>query len=290
MVGKTQIYLGKIALRLFPKLYFHRQMRATQTNAISSQNFFLTFDCDTDRDAKAALTIQSRLHKAGIRAGYAIPGALLKSNWREYQKLTSIGGYFINHGHRKHAAIDPSSGQLYSTFTYRDVDDAIWQQDILDGHRTLIELTGESPYIFRTPHFGEFNSPEQLRKLYTFLSHLGYKMSSSTTPVFGFLRGPIHKVKNGIIEFPLSGSRRKPTQLIDSWGYIAAPDALGRKHLIAELKQHLANFASGKKPLTNIYFDPADIVEDEELLDLLVRFEPYYHPGYDKYLEPEMNK
>lgn len=287
MVSKTQIFLGKIALRLLPSLYLRSQLK--KSNTTSSQNFFLTFDCDTDRDAEAAINIQSRLNKVGMRAGYAIPGELLRNHWDEYQQLLSMGGYFINHGYRKHAEVDLSSGRVYSTFTYRDVDDAVWQQDILDGHHTILQLTGKSPSIFRTPHFGEFNSPTQLQKLYIFLAKLEYKASSSTTPIFGFLNGPIYKEKNGITELPLSGSLRKPTQLIDSWGFIAAPDALGREQLVAELGDYLSKFASGKKPMTNIYFDPADIAQDEELLDLLTNFAPYSHPGYDKYLDAKMS-
>ncbi len=224
-----------------------------------------------------------------MRAGYAIPGELLRHHWSDYQKLLTIGGYLINHGYREHAAIDSVSGQLYSTFSYRDVDDEVWQQDIIDGHNTITELTGHAPSIFRTPHFGEFNTPEQLRKLYSFLVKNGYKFSSSTTPVFGFLNGPVHTLPNGLIEFPLSGSLQKPTQLIDSWGYIAAPDALGRADLITELERHFEQYSLGKNPITNIYFDPADIVDDEEVLELLVRFKPYCHPGYDRYFGLEMS-
>ncbi|MBO6806239.1 polysaccharide deacetylase family protein [Thalassospira sp.] len=289
MVGKAQINLGKLVLRLLPGLYLRRQLQWAQSHARSDQTFFLTFDCDTGRDAKAALKIQHRLHQAGMRAGYAIPGELLRDHWDDYQKLLTIGGYLINHGYREHAAIDSASGRLYSTFSYRDVDDEVWQQDIIDGHNTIAELTGNEPRIFRTPHFGEFNTPGQLKKLYRFLAKNGYRLSSSTTPVFGFLNGSVHTQPNGLIEFPLSGSLVKPTQLVDSWGYIAAPDALGRDALIAELERYLTHFSLGEIPFTNIYFDPADIVNDEEVLDLLVRFKPYCHPGYDKYLGSEMS-
>jgi hypothetical protein len=289
MVGKTQINLAKIALRLFPRFYLTKQVEWSKSHALKDPSFFLTFDCDTARDAKAALSIQQRLNRAGIRAGYAIPGELLRNHWTDYKRLLSIGGYLINHGYREHAAIDPVSGQLYSTFTYRDVDDDVWQSDIMKGHNIITELTGHAPTIFRTPHFGEFNTPEHLRKLYSFLAKNGYRLSSSTTPVFGFLKGPVHKLQNGIIELPLSGSLRKPTQLVDSWGYIAAPDALGRDELITELECYLSHYSLGKNLITNIYFDPADIANDDEILNLLIRFKPYSHPGYDRYLGSEMS-
>ncbi|MEQ8391725.1 MAG: hypothetical protein RIB30_12085 [Thalassospira sp.] len=245
--------------------------------------FLLSFDCDTTRDPKAAIKIQTRLHSVGIRAGYAIPGELLENHWEDYRKLLDLGGYLINHGYREHAAIDPKTRKPYSTFTYRDVKSAVWQQDILDGHKTIFQLTGTTPKVFRTPHFGEFNKTSQLNELYSFLATHEYQISTSTTPVFGFLNGGAYKTQQGITELPLSGTLRKPTQLIDSWGFISAPDAIGRDALILEMEKYLSEFLSGKRLLLNIYFDPADIAEDNRVLDLLVRFGPFSHPGYDKY-------
>lgn len=281
MTSATQIFLNKAALRLFPKLYLRKAVKWAKNHITNDAVFFLSFDCDTSRDATASLKIQKQLHTAGIRAAYAIPGQLLEKHWDSYKELLSLGGYFINHGYREHATIDPESGRPYSTFTYRHKADHIWQQDIIDGHNTIKALTGKAPTIFRTPHFGEFNNPEQLERLYDFLATLDYQISTSSTPVLGHILGPIHRQKNNIIEIPLSGCLSRPSQLIDSWGFISAPDSLGRERLIDELEKYLLILSSGSKLIINIYFDPADIAEDQEILDLLIKFKPYSLSGYD---------
>lgn len=281
MTSATQIFLNKAALRLFPNLYRRKAVRWAKDHIINNAVFLLSFDCDTSRDATASLNIQRQLHSAGIRAAYAIPGQLLEKHWDSYKELIALGGYFINHGYREHAAINSATGRPYSTFTYRDVADSVWQQDILDGHNTIKTLTGQTPTIFRTPHFGEFNKPEQLERLYDFLATLGYHVSTSSTPVMGHILGPAHRQKHNIIEIPLSGCLKRPSQLIDSWGFISAPDALGRERLIQALEDYLSTLTSGARLITNIYFDPADISDDQEILDLLVKFKPYCMSGYD---------
>ena len=281
MISATQIFLNKAALRLLPNLYRRKAIRWAKDHIADNAVFFLSFDCDTSRDASASLKIQRQLHSAGMNAAYAIPGQLLEKHWDSYKELISLGGYFINHGYREHAAIDPISGRPYSTFTYRDVEDHVWQQDIIDGHNTIKALTGKAPTIFRTPHFGEFDKPEQLERLYDFLTTLNYQISTSSTPILGHILGPIHRQKHSIIEIPLSGCLTRPAQLIDSWGFISAPDALGRQSLIDALKDYLSTLSLGSNLVMNIYFDPADISEDQEILDLLVKFKPYCLPGYN---------
>lgn len=289
MADAVRIILSKVALKLAPALYKRRAIAWAEKHLKNNASFLLSFDCDTSRDADASVKIQRQLHRAGIRAAYAIPGQLLEKHWDKYKELLSLGGYFINHGYREHAAVDPTTGKPYSTFTYRDIDKNTWQQDILAGHETIASLTGEPPIIFRTPHFGEFNNSNQLRQLYDFLSSLNYKISTSTTPAFSFSYGPIHKPHASITEIPLSGCLGRPTQLMDSWGFLSAPDAAGRQALLNELNDYKRELAAGKRFLVNIYFDPADIASDQEILDLLTSFKPYCNIHYDNLVQGKQN-
>lgn len=275
MSSAKQILLGKAALRILPNLYQRSSARWARQHLSVNAVFLLSFDCDTNRDAEASLKIQEYLHTAGIRAAYAVPGQLLEKHWNTYKELLSLGGYFINHGFLEHAAISTETGRPFSTFTYRDTEESVWQNDILQGHQTIQSLTGQTPVVFRTPHFGEFNTIEQLNKLYDFLLTLGYRVSTSTTPVMSFTNGSVYNCKHDLREIPLSGCLSRPSQLIDSWGFISAPDALGREKLLSELKKYLSLLSSGKRALVNIYFDPADIAEDQEILDLLIKFKPF---------------
>src|SRR5215212_2912524 len=63
---------------------------------------YLTFDCDTDEDAKAALELDPWLRARGIRAAYAVPGAQLQRAADCYRILKAAGAEFLNHGASPH--------------------------------------------------------------------------------------------------------------------------------------------------------------------------------------------
>lgn len=265
----------RIAYRLWPDLYRRRLRSWAQRRGLARPVFFLSFDCDTDRDAAVAVALQQRLHQAGIAAAWAVPGALLEDHWDQYGQLPALGGQFVNHGYRRHAATDPVTGKAVTTFGYAGVDDAVWQDDIRQGHEAITRLIGTSPSIFRTPHFGEFADGSRLSRLYTFLRGLGYQVSSSTLPVAGMIGGPIYDAGGDLLEFPLSGCFDRPGQLIDSWGFYGAPDAHGGARLVQALDQWLVAMQSGQPLVMNIYFDPADIAGEAAVLDRLCAFAPY---------------
>ena len=271
MTTKLDLLLAKVMCRVFPGNYEKKIVKWGRWARLKEPTLLLSFDCDTSRDAKASLHVQRYLHQYGISASFAVPGQLLEANWSEYRRLLDIGARFVNHGYRCHAEVDESTGKPYSTFTYRDVPEDVWREDILLGHELLTKLTGQEPKVFRTPHFGEFNNPSQLEKLYQYLSVLGYRVSSSTTPVFGAVNGGVYSVASGLLELPLNGCLSKPAQLIDSWGFLSAPDALGREMLIDELQKYVQLFDQNVPVLLNLYFDPADIVNEPEVLNVLSR-------------------
>jgi hypothetical protein len=272
MIPELELLLARASARLVPAIYEKRLRQWALRSGLQAPTFVLSFDCDTARDADAALRVQEYLHAHGMNAVYAVPGELLEAHWSDYQKLLGLGAKFINHGYRCHAAVSPETGKPYSTFTYRDVEPEVWQKDILLGHNLLTRLTGVPPRVFRTPHFGEFNRPDDLQKMYSFIASMGYRVSTSTKPVFGMVHGGVYDTGAQIIEVPLNGCLGKPAQLIDSWGFISAPDALGKKLLVDELHKYARLFEAGVPLLLNIYFDPADIVNEEDVLHALSFF------------------
>lgn len=281
MINKYKVPLTKIRCRMFPGAYKRALIKWAQQVGLKTPTLLLSFDCDTNRDAKASLHVQRYLHKYGITAAFAVPGELLDANWGDYSELLDLGAKFVNHGYRRHAEVDDKTGKPFSTFTYRNATDKVWKEDILLGHRLLTKLTGEEPQVFRTPHFGEFNSLKQLENLYRYLSTLGYRVSSSTTPVFGVINGGAYSVAPGLVELPLNGCLSKPTQLIDSWGFLSAPDALGREKLVDELGQYVHLFEKNVPVLLNLYFDPADIANEVEVLEALSKLSVGHSLGLD---------
>jgi peptidoglycan/xylan/chitin deacetylase (PgdA/CDA1 family) len=272
MISNFKFLSAKAIARVFPHVYKNKLLRWAKLAGVRQPTVLLSFDCDTGRDAQASLHVQRYLYSKGMSAVYAVPGELLEAYWEDYRKLLDMGGRFVNHGYRCHAQVDAETGKPYSTFSYSGVPEGIWKEDIYLGHETLKRLTGVSPKVFRTPHFGEFNRPEQLENMYEFLSKLGYLVSSSTKPVFGLLNGSAYIAKNNIVELPLSGCLSKPAQLIDSWGFLTAPDACGKEMLLMELEKYAVLFDLRLPVVLNMYFDPADIVNDEDILNALGRF------------------
>jgi hypothetical protein len=269
MINRYNVLLSRIKFRIFPFAYKRKLIQWAQQVGLKRPTLLLSFDCDTSRDAEASLRVQRYLHEHGIAADFAVPGELLEANWIEYSKLLDLGARFVNHGYRRHAGVDGKTGKPFSTFTYRDVVEGVWKEDIRLGHELMAELTGEAPQVFRTPHFGEFNSLTQLERLHRYLHTLGYRVSSSTLPVLGALNGGIFSVAPGLVELPLNGCLNKPAQLIDSWGFLSAPDAVGREKLIQELGEYARLFEQNVPLLLNLYFDPADIADEPEVLEAL---------------------
>ena len=179
----------------------------------------LTFDCDTDGDIDAVPALHADLSRRGINAGYAVPGAQLLKSPATWRAVAGANGEFLNHGGRAHAEF--RDGRYWPMTFYEQLSAADVVADITAGHRHVIEVTGLQPQGFRAPHFGSFQSADQLNLIYETIKPLGYRYCSTTTPAMALSRGPIVNVGNGMIELPTMGSYRNPTTLLDSWTYLS---------------------------------------------------------------------
>ena len=227
----------------------------------------------TDADSAVVGVLHARLRSAGLSPLYAVAGEVLAAAADDYRAISDDGAVFLNHGFRRHAAIDPASGDVTSTYFYGAVSMADWQDDIRRGDEAIGDILDQRPDGFRTPHFASFESPRDLATLWQFLSELGYRYSSSTRPLFGLRHGPFF-ARAGIVEFPVSGCLSEPGQILDSWGLIRSGDGTSRR-LLDELRAYLASMESGQPGLLNLYLDPADVAADEDVLTMLTRFAPY---------------
>jgi hypothetical protein len=137
-------------------------------------------------------------------------------------------------------------------------------EDIQRGHEIVTKITGREPMGFRAPHFGLFQSKEQLALQYDTLRSLDYKYSTSTLPQFAFQHGPIFDV-GGLYEIPLSGSYKSFFNILDSWNNIISPQNPVLKENYADLfiqtvdalcKMNLSG-------LLNYYVDPAHVCHND---------------------------
>ena len=88
--------------------------------------------------------------------------------------------------------------------------------------------------------------------IYKTLSKLGYKLSSSTTPIFSIINSPIYKLYD-LIEMPSSGYINNPLQIIDSWS-IKSNMNIDFNMLYYEFENYL-DLMNSKKFICNVYFD-----------------------------------
>lgn len=253
---------------------------------LKDSKFLLSFDCDTIADIAAAKRLFEKFSKFNIYPVIAAPADIVEEGLDIFQELVSNGAIFINHGSKHHAATN-SDGKVYSTLTYENMPAEAWQKDIIDGHERLAKYLGVNVKGFRTPHFGEFSSPSNLKKLYTLLVSLGYNYSSSTTPVFASIADRSKSWSNGqITEFPVNGQIRNPAQIIDSWSFMqSGEDRKQINEILESLESYEKILNSKTKIFLNLYFDPAQLESQDEICASIIRFSPWAIKSFEELIE-----
>jgi hypothetical protein len=243
---------------------FKRYGRLARRLALDRVWLILSFDCDTPEDAAVAWQVHERLADMGVQPAYAVPGALLRQAPDVYRRIADSGAEFLNHGDRMHTRFDVSVGRWTSTFFYDEQPREVLADDIERADRTVREVIGRPAPGFRTPHFGTFQAPTQLRWLHDRLSVLGYGFSTSTVPLWGFRHGPAFE-RFGRIELPVTGGSEAPLSILDTWSCFAAPDRVRNpgdyEREAAGVAEAYARVGAG---ILNVYGDPCHIHDREE--------------------------
>lgn len=177
-------------------------------------HLFLSFDCDTDLDFEAVMPLDAFLRERGIVPTYAVPGAQLMRGRDIYAAIAASGREFMNHGGRAHAAWKVDQYVPITFYEKMASDDVI--ADIEEGHRIVVDVTGQSPSGFRAPHFGCFQRDQDLGLIHRTIKRLGYSYSSTTVPDKALENGPIYRADN-VVEIPVFGSARHPHLILDTW-------------------------------------------------------------------------
>lgn len=262
-----------VASRAMPG-YFRRTYQAKSKRAgLKGVYLILSFDCDTEKDIEVVEGVHQRLCDLGICPSYAVPGQLLEQGRSEYGRIAASGAEFINHGYLSHTDYLPDSRGYISTLFYDQLSPEEVSADIRRGHQACIEVLGQPPLGFRTPHFGTYGRKEQLRHLYSVLSELGYQYSSSTTPVSTFWNGAIQQVGNGILELPVSGCFDFPARILDSWGFRFSPTRTFSAQDYVTQFDRLVNWLTspGNVGILNIYADPSQVYDWDAFFECMAK-------------------
>jgi hypothetical protein len=247
--------------------------------------FLLTFDCDTEIDIEVVSQVHARLSSIGITPVYAVPGELIESGLDVYKALAELGVEFLNHGYVQHTHVDAARTRYVSTFFYDQIGRRKVLEDIDRGHETLVSKLGISPKGFRTPHFGTFQSKEDLIFLHEKLVTLGYTFSSSTTPLYSFLRGPSFS-SGGITEIPVTGCPSWPLGILDSYNFRFSGSSKFTPEIFEnEMMRALKMMNEGKLQRINMYADPSQVYDWDGFFENVGRFAPFAVANFSSYLE-----
>ena len=255
-------FFGLIAPRFF-RLNQHRLLRKTE---LKDKYFILSFDCDTSKDIEVVAYVHERLRNIGITPTYAVPGELLIEGATTYRKLFDQGSEFINHGYKSHTTYFSQNKSYVSTLFYEEMNDQDVREVVIQGHKTFFDILGKYPLGFRTPHFGGYQSRNNLRNLYSILAELKYSFSSSTSPYFAMWKGPAIYTNYGIWEFPVSGCYDYPVRILDSWGFRFSPTRrFTESDYISQFQKAMDYFDTIDGPaIFNIYADPSQVFDWED--------------------------
>ncbi len=243
----------------------HPQMRALATLSralgIGDLHLVMSFDCDTPEDAVATRSMQRWLTHLRIKATYAVPGAQLAEAAEDYRSIASLGAMFINHGERPHAEKQGSRYVGITDYASMSAEEVV--ADISGGDRIFRRVFGHAPEGFRAPHFGSYCRPEQLEVLYGCARRLGYRFCSTTLPALAYAEGPAVR-REGLWEFPLSGSLGHPNVILDSWNYLSDRENYVLKEEYFQLFRDTLDFflAEGLPAVLNYYVDPAHVIDN----------------------------
>ncbi|CAO5679939.1 MAG: hypothetical protein HEEMFOPI_01366 [Holosporales bacterium] len=245
------------------RIYAHKSKKL-----LNESYLILSLDCDTEEDIAVAWDVHSKLQQIGITPVYAVPGELLKKGEKVYRKIYETGAEFINHGGCEHTYFDEHNKRHASCFFYDQQSQEDLRKDILLGHQTLQDVLEITAKGWRTPHFGTFQKPQDLKFLYSILNKLNYTFSTSTSPLMAYQYGMLFK-KDGIIEVPVTGIFSEPLNIMDTWAYFAAPNRTRLPSEYTKEAQELAYFASKYPTFINIYGDPSHIHDKPEFFEAM---------------------
>jgi peptidoglycan/xylan/chitin deacetylase (PgdA/CDA1 family) len=269
------------ALRLVAPAFGAWTEHRARACGLDRTTVLVSFDCDTEQDIEVVPEVHERLGALGITPSYAVPGELLRRGAHVYEPLAATGVEFINHGDRSHCHYDPVTRTYVSSFFYDQLPPEVVEGDIRGGDRAVHEVTGTRPTGFRTPHFGSFQRPRHRRLLQRVLRTLGYRYSSSTTPLRGLLLGPAHRF-GPLVELPVSGTPDRPRRVLDSWSFRFAPDRAWREDdYVTQVRKLLSAHQGGERPgLINLYADPSQVAGWDPFFEAMAELAPLSAPSF----------
>lgn len=261
-----------------------RTSRLARHQGLDRVRAILSFDCDTVADIDVAPTVHRAVRDLGVTPVYAVPGELLARAPAMWSSLARDGSEFMNHGFALHCEID-DAGNYVSFGFYDRMSPAQRRDDVVRGHHAVCDVLGGPPCGFRAPHFGTLRRSHRT-ELYQLLREFGYRYSSSTMPMRGWLHGPVATTGAGIAELAVSGRPSAPNRVLDSWSFRFAPGRPANNDSYAnEVIRLVEGHTAVKAGLLNLYADPSQVVDWSPFFDAISAIAPIAAPSFSAILD-----
>jgi hypothetical protein len=272
---------GKVMPRLLWKVFNSKCVDA----GLNAPKFVFVFDCDTSLDYKVLPFVHEKLIGLGIRPIYAVPGQLIEEGIETYKTIAELGAEFINHGYLQHTVVDEKRTRYLSTLFYDQISEHEIITDIKLGHNAIVQCLGIQPKGFRTPHFGTFQLQRNLDFLHDVVKELGYSFSSSTSPKYAYMKGPIF-TNRGILEIPVTGCPSWPLGILDSFNFRFSGSFRFTPEVFEnEMKKAFEMMRTGNLKRINMYADPSQVYDWEGFFESVARFAPFAVANFSSYME-----
>lgn len=284
-MNKVALNTLRVMGKIHPSILWKLFSLQCSISGNKSPKYLLTFDCDTDLDIAVVLEVHKKLAILGINPVYAVPGQLIERGIDTYRQISDLGAEFINHGYIQHTTVDDHRANYVSTFFYDQISEKDALEDIDRGHEVLVNKLGIIPKGFRTPHFGTFQSKENLEFLHAKLRSLEYSFSSSTVPSFSYLNGPSFR-NHSITEIPVTGCPTWPLGILDSYNFRFSGSAKFTPEIFeSEMLKAFEMMSRGSLLRMNMYADPSQVYDWQGFFTSLSRFAPFAVANFSSYLE-----
>lgn len=262
-----------------------RECIAKKTTNITNVKHMLILDCDTHFDSVVLQDVVRKLLDKGIRPIVAAPAIIIEKEKKIFKSIIKEGIQFINHGYYQHSETTEFR-EYRNTFEYSSCSKEFIRHDIIKGHEILSEIWGKVPKVFRTPHFGLFQKPSELRFIHEVISKIGYSFSTSTGPKWISRKGYFWRANpSAIIECPATGGFTYPHVIIDSFTYRFSNSSIFTpSEYFKEVKRIESEARSQNGYRINMYADPFQVHDWEDFFDLQGLFAKWNTDEFNEYV------
>lgn len=249
---------------VFPGFFMRMYQKSGQGNRFMDFTdkpiISLSFDCDLPKDISALPKILKLLSGYKFKTSFACIGKWVEKHVDLHLRIINEGHEIINHtySHPNSEIFNPN--RRFNLITYQER-----QEEVIRCHEVINKLLNYTPIGFRVPHFGN----QFVDDIYKILSALNYRYSSSTVALKSKSRGYPYRAHGRVIEFPLSPCPSHPLACLDSYHFFRTAHPaykFSHRHREDFLKcfNKLLKSAGQSGAYLNVYFDPLDIVENNE--------------------------